>query len=328
MNEIIKVKKLEKIYPNGIKALKGINFSVKKGEIFGFLGPNGAGKTTTIKILVTLLKPTKGKVIVNGYDVVNDAEKVRRSIGIVFQTTTLDNYLTGRENLDYHARMYGIPKREREKRIREVLKLVELEKKADVLVKYYSGGMKRRLELARAFLHKPKILFLDEPTLGLDAQTRRVIWKYIKTLNKKEGTSIFLTTHYLEEADQLCDRIAIIDNGKIIKIDSPSNLKSSIGKDVLVIRSKNLLKLLKIIKKFKWVKRFKIYNNSLNLYVERGEEKIVKIVNIAEKNKIKITSLNLRKPSLEDVYLYYTSKTIREEETNPKFLPPSVRMRK
>ena len=232
---IIEAKGLTRRF-DGLVAVDHIDLDVEEGEIFGFLGPNGAGKTTTIKMLTTLLKPSEGEAKVCGYDVVKQPDLVRRSIGVVFQEPALDDQLTGRENLDFHARLYGLNKREREERIEEVLKLVGLADRADELVKNYSGGMRRRLEIARGFIHHPRILFLDEPTLGLDVQTRRAIWNYIMKLNKKEGITIFLTTHYLEEADRLSDRVAIIDNGKILAVDSPRKLKDMIGSDVITLR--------------------------------------------------------------------------------------------
>ncbi|RLG31507.1 ABC transporter ATP-binding protein, partial [Methanosarcinales archaeon] len=226
----IEVRDLTKRYRgNGFAAVDHVSFSVENGEIFALLGPNGAGKTTTIKILTTLLKPTSGTAKIAGFDVSKDKDSVRRSIGIVFQEPSLDWRLTGRENLDFHARIYGIGRREREERIEEVLKLVELEDKADVVVDKYSGGMKRSLELARGFIHSPKVLFLDEPTLGLDTHTRRRIWDYIRELNDKEGVTIVLTTHHMEEADYLCERVGIMDQGKIIALDTPKNLKDLIG---------------------------------------------------------------------------------------------------
>ena len=224
--DIISTENLTKTF-DGFTAVDHIKFSVKEGEIFGFLGPNGAGKTTTIKMLTTLLYPTEGSASIVGFDILKQRAKVRENIGIVFQEPALDPVLTGRENLDFHARMYGLSPEKRKKRIIDVLTLVELLDKKDVLVKTYSGGMKRRLEIARGLMHSPKVLFLDEPTLGLDAQTRRAIWDYIKRLNKDENTTIFLTTHYMDEADYLCDHIGIIDHGKIIASGDPKTLAKS-----------------------------------------------------------------------------------------------------
>lgn len=228
----IEAKNLTKEF-NGLVAVNNISFEVGEGEIFGLLGPNGAGKTTTIKMLVTLLRPTKGEARVWGFDILRQRDEVRNSIGIVFQEPALDNRLTGYENLDFHAMLYGLDADTRKKRIKEVLNLVELEDKANILVRNYSGGMQRRLEIARGLMHYPKVLFLDEPTLGLDAQTRRRIWDYILKLNQTEKITIILTTHYMEEADYLCQRVGIIDFGKIVALDSPKNLKNNFKKSTL-----------------------------------------------------------------------------------------------
>ena len=298
---------------NGIKAVNGINLKIEEGELFGFLGPNGAGKTTTISILATLLKPTKGKAFVNGYDVVKEAEKVRRSIGIVFQDPSLDDQLTARENLDIHGRLYHMKKDERRKKIKEVLEMVDLIDRKDSLVKTFSGGMKRRLEIARGLMHSPKILFLDEPTLGLDPQTRRHIWDYIKKLNK-EGVTILLTTHYMEEADFLANRVAIIDKGKIVAEGNPSQLKDAIGGDVVKIvcnKPKELQNLLSGIE-------VKNVEGTLVLNVQRAEEVIPKIFNISNKNGIEIKSITYKEPTLEDVFLHYTGRSYREEEGSEK----------
>jgi len=222
---IIEVKNLTKTF-DGITAVNDISFDVKKGEIFAFLGPNGAGKSTTIKILTTLLRPTEGSVKLNGYGASREDDEVRHSFGIVFQDQSLDDELTAYENLEFHGVLYNIPKKIRRERIDQLLEFVELNDRRNDLVKHFSGGMKRRLEVSRGLLHHPKILFLDEPTLGLDPQTRNHIWKYISRLNKKEQMTIFFTTHYIEEADKVADRVAVIDNGKIIALGTPAELKS------------------------------------------------------------------------------------------------------
>ncbi len=249
---IISVKGLSKHYKD-VKAVDDVSFDVDEGEIFGFLGPNGAGKTTTIKMLVTLLRPTDGTVDIAGNDIVKSPGKVRNDIGIVFQEPALDDSLTGRENLDFHARMYHMKSGERKERIVEVLRLVNLEDKADSIVKTYSGGMKRRLEIARGLMHRPKVLFLDEPTIGLDPQTRRSIWEYVKDLNSKEKITVFLTTHYMEEADFLCTKVAIMDHGKILVMDKPSNLKNCMGNDVITLSCSNPEVCLDFLKKEEWV---------------------------------------------------------------------------
>ncbi len=222
---------------NDLVAVNDISFEIGKGEIFGLLGPNGAGKTTTLAMLSTMLKPTSGSATVNGMDIEHNEDGVRKSIGIVFQDQSLDEELTAWENMDFHGRLYRIPGDERKQRITELLALVELEDRKDDIVKTFSGGMRRRLEIARGLLHRPAVLFLDEPTLGLDPQTRNHLWQYIATLNKEHGITIILTTHYMEEADRLCNRIAIIDHGKIIALDTPANLKDGIGGDVVTIKS-------------------------------------------------------------------------------------------
>jgi len=310
------VKNLVKVF-NGLRAVDGISFEVKEGELFGLLGPNGAGKTTTLNMLATLIRPTSGKAFVAGFDVFKEKDKVRKSIGMVFQEPALDNYLTGRENLEFHGMMYGLSRREAKERVKEALKIVELENFADKLVQTYSGGMKRRLEIARALVHQPKVLFLDEPTLGLDAQTRRRIWEYIKRLNKEKGVTIILTTHYMEEADFLADRVAIIDFGKIVALDTPSNLKNLLGGDVISIEVDNPQNAKKIFEKLPWVKKMSQENGIFYLHVERGEEKIPLLIRIDEKEAgFQIKSINLRKPTLEDVFLHFTGKTIREREAS------------
>lgn len=309
----IEIDKLTKKF-DSFTAVDSINLEIKEGELFGLLGPNGAGKTTAISMLATILKPSSGNAKVNGFEL-KDHDKVRKSIGIVFQDPSLDDELTGRENLEFHGRLYHIPKGLREKRIREVLKLVELEDKADMQVKTYSGGMRRRLEIARGLMHHPKIMFLDEPTLGLDPQTRRSIWNHIEKLNKEENLTIILTTHYMEEADYLCDRIAIMNHGKIIALDTPGNLKNMMGGDTLTLETPNAEKLRNILK-FRWIKHMKTLDGKLNITVSNGDRVIPRIHSIAEKNRIKISSVNLKKPTLEDVFIHYTGRTIREEEAS------------
>jgi len=245
-DNIIEVKNLTKIYDEGkVLAVDDISFDIKKGEIFALLGPNGAGKTTTISMLATLLTPTKGNAIVNTYDVKKDPDKVRKSIGIVFQEPSLDIEMKGWENLELHAILYGMSRKNRQAKIKEVLDLVDLEDKADTFVKNYSGGMKRRLEIARGLIHEPKVLFLDEPTLGLDPQTRRKIREKIKELNKGDSNiTILITTHYMEEADELADRICIMDHGKIIAMDTSENLKKQLSGDVIEIKFEKVENLL------------------------------------------------------------------------------------
>lgn len=312
----IKVENLTKQF-NGVVAVDHISFTVKKGELFGLLGPNGAGKTTTINMLSTLLKPTSGYAEVAGFDVSKNKSAVRRNIGIVFQEPALDTKLTGRENLEFHAMMYGVGKEERKKRIRDVLGLVDLIDKAHVLVGYYSGGMKRRLEIARGFIHKPEVLFLDEPTLGLDVQTRRYIWDYIKRLNKESGITIILTTHYMEEADYLCDRVAVIDYGKIAAMDTTERLKDLLGGDVVSMEVEGKVEeLILYLENLEWIKTIKKHNGHISLTMQKGERRIPQLLEIAKTKGVEVTSVYLHKPSLEDVFIHFIGKTIRESEAS------------
>jgi ABC-2 type transport system ATP-binding protein len=311
--DIIATENLTKTF-DGFTAVDHISFSVRKGEVFGFLGPNGAGKTTTIKMLTTLLYPTQGSASIAGFDILKQRANVRENIGVVFQEPALETELTGRENLDFHARMYGLSQEMRKKRILQVLTLVDLLDKKDVLVKHYSGGMKRRLEIARGLMHSPTVLFLDEPTLGLDAQTRRAIWEYIKQMNKNENTTIFLTTHYMDEADYLCDRIGIIDHGKILVMNTVDMLKKSVGNDVITLSCSDIQMLQKRLEQESWVSNVTPHASSLTFGVERGEEKIPVIFDIARTINVTISSIDVRRPTLDDVFLYYTGRSMREQD--------------
>jgi ABC-2 type transport system ATP-binding protein len=323
---IIEVVNLTKKYGELI-AVNNVSFEVKEGEIFGLLGPNGAGKTTLISMLCTILRPTSGTARVNGFDIVKEEDKVRKSIGIVFQDSSLDNRLTGMENIELHASLYGVPKSERKKRIKEVLELVGLEDKANILVRNYSGGMKRRLEIARALIHYPKVLFLDEPTIGLDPQTRVNIWEYIVKLAKRENITIFLTTHYMEEADFLCNRVAIIDEGKIIAIDSPENLKRKIGGDALIIEADEKEKTKEVVSKLSFVKKVSEVDGKIYVNIENSEENLPSVFEALRNNNIKIKSISVRKPSLNDVFIHYTGKEIRDEIENGKKIPKHMARR-
>jgi ABC-2 type transport system ATP-binding protein len=301
-------------------AVDGISFAVEQGELFGLLGPNGAGKTTTINILSTLLRPTSGTAAVAGCLVTEDRDAVRHRIGIVFQETALDTQLTGKENLEFHAMMYRMPKAERRAKISEILKLVDLEEKADILVKTYSGGMKRRLEIGRGLVHRPQVLFLDEPTLGLDAQTRRHIWDYIRNLKQQKEISIILTTHYLEEADFLCDRVAILDHGKIVALNTPARLKDALGGDAVVLELDRTPDGPPAgAAERAWITQCTVQGNRLHFTVEQGERRIPELLGLAQSAGHTVQSVSLRKPSLEDVFLHYTGRSIREadEEAGP-----------
>ena len=312
----IEIKSLTKSFGDVI-AVNDISLSVKSGEIFGFLGPNGAGKSTTIMILTTLLKPTSGQALICGFDVMTNAKKVRENIGYVQQETTVDDYLTGRENLLLQAKLNHIPKNEINKRIDELLELIELSDKQDKAVGTYSGGMRKRLDIAGGLLHRPKVLFLDEPTVGLDIQTRRKIWEYIKKIHDEFEITIFLTTHYMEEADKLCDRIGIIDGGKIQVIDSPENMKKAMGHEVIsiILEGENHNSFLSELKKIEFVTKINEDGSKLTLFASNGTEVIPKIFQISSELKIKITSISLTQPTLDDVFISYTGHEIRDDDS-------------
>jgi ABC-2 type transport system ATP-binding protein len=294
-------------------AVNRVNLEIKDSEIFGLLGPNGAGKTTLIHMLSTILPPTGGAAKVAGSDIHKDPDNVRKAIGIVFQEPSLDNRLTGRENLDFHGRMYGMTKEQRDERIKKVLEIVGLSNRASVLIQNYSGGMKRRLEMARGLMHHPRILFLDEPTLGLDPQTRRVIWDHIRLLNEVEKVTIILTTHYIEEADYLCNRVAIIDHGKIVALDRPDALKDRLKGDVVSINVSNPERYLSVVRKSKLVKGAKIVDGTMHLRVSSGERAIPKLLDLVNRHGGQVQTVSLNRPTLEDVFIHYTGRAIREE---------------
>jgi len=312
MSNVIDVRDLTRKFRE-LVAVDTLNFTVEQGEVFGLLGPNGAGKTTTLSMLCTILKPTSGTAIVNGYDITEHPSQVRRSIGIVFQEPSIDDRLTGRENLEMHADLYGVPKREQRKRIEDVLELVELHDKADLLMRTYSGGMRRRLEIARGFIHYPKVLFLDEPTLGLDPQTRGHIWTYISELSEREGITIILTTHYMEEADNLCDRVAIIDYGKIVALDEPDRLKEALEGDIISVKTDAMKQLSAKLIGVGWVKESREENGQLKLVVKDGNAALPRVVEIAASSGIHIDSMSIHEPTLEDVFLNYTGREIHGE---------------
>ena len=320
--EAIEVDSLTKKFGN-FKAVDNISFKVEEGEIFGFLGPNGAGKSTTMMILTTLLKPTSGRALVGGYDVVSDAKKVREKIGYVQQEISVDEFLTGRENLYLHARINQIPRNLIKSRIDDVLELVELGEKKDQAALTYSGGMRKRLDIANGLLSRPSVLFLDEPTVGLDIQTRRKIWGYIKKIRKDFGMTIFISTHYMEEADNLCDRIGIIDHGKIQVIGAPKSMKSVIGNEII---SFNLVDgkagqdvLIEQIDKIEFVKEVKNEQGLITVFSTKSNEVIPKIFQISANLEMKIRSLTLKQPTLDDVFISYTGHDLRDETENKKY---------
>ncbi len=305
MSTVIATKNLTKKYDN-LVAVDNLNLNIEEGELFGLLGPNGAGKTTTLLALTTIIKPTSGSATVNGYDIVREPSHVRKSIGIVFQDPSSDDILTGYENLKLHGMLYGMHVELREKRIKEVLELVDLKTRKDDLVKRYSGGMRRRLEIARGLMHHPKVLFLDEPTLGLDPQSRENIWQYIETLSREEKVSLIITTHYMEEVDRLCNRLAIIDKGRIVALDSPANLKKIIGGDVVVMKISNPN--IEDIKKLEFVKSVEAKDNSITLTVTNASEHLPLILQTIGS----VTSVEIHSPTLNDVFLHFTGREIRE----------------
>ncbi len=291
-----------------LTAVNRISLKINEGEIFGLLGPNGAGKTTTLSMLATLQKPTSGNAFVGGHSIITEPLKVRKSIGMVFQEPSSDDELTGKDNLYLHALLYGVPKHLISGRIKEALELVDLTNRQNEMVRRYSGGMRRRLELARGLLHEPKILFLDEPTLGLDPQTRVHIWTYIKKLVKERKVTIIVTTHYMEEADELCDRVAIVDRGRIVALDAPAKLKRALGGDVIRLKVSNPN--MAALKKLKFVKRIKKDGDFISLSVNDSGTHLQEIL----KKAGKVESVESRSPTLDDVFLHYTGREIRDTE--------------
>jgi len=310
-DNIIEVNNLEHSYGD-FKAVDDVCFSVKEGEIFSFLGPNGAGKSTVINILITLLPLQRGRVRIAGYDLATQPEEIRRSIGIVFQDETLDRDLTVWETLEFHGRLYSLPKAERRQRIEEMIQLVELEDKRNVRTRNLSGGMKRRLEIARGLLTRPKVLFLDEPTIGLDTQTRRRLWEYIKKVNES-GTTIFLTTHYMDEADLVSNWIDIIDHGKIIVSGTPTKLKNDLGQDMIYLETSDNEAALRMLQSLKVVKAAKGTTKGLTITITADGTHCLPILIGKLKNMgIDIKGVNLKEPSLDDVFVHYTGRDIRE----------------
>ena len=304
---MIKIRNLVKRYNEKITAVDSLTLDIYENEVFGLLGSNGAGKTTTIHMLATLLKPTSGTATVNGYDIVSQPAKVRSSIGIVFQAPSSDDILTGFENLHLHALLYSLPRNTRSKRIDEVLELVGLSKRKNDQVKTYSGGMRRRLEIARGLLHKPEVMFLDEPTLGLDPVSRESMWKYIKQLVKEEKMTIILTTHYMEEADILCDRIGIIDKGKIVALDTPAGLKAGLGGEIIRIKTRTA-GADRIIKQFDFVEKVELVDGSIVLSVKNAKKALPVLL-----QAIEAESAEFATPTLNDVFIQLTGGRIKEQ---------------
>lgn len=326
MNVAVETDNLSKTYKGGVKAVDGVSFSVGTGEIFGFLGPNGAGKSTTIMMLTTLIRPTSGSAKVMGFDVVQDPRGVRKSIGYVSQDIAVDENLTGRENLRLQAELYHVPRSQMAERITEVLNMVDLEDRADDLVSSYSGGMRKRLDIAEGLLHRPKVLFLDEPTLGLDIQTRRRIWDYVRRLRDDHGLTIFVTTHYMEEADFLCDRIAIIDHGRIVAEGSPEDLKRALGGDVVTLKVRDSgIKtsgdgVSRILKEMPFVERTIAESDGVFTVVVRDGERVTpRLLSSLSQRGITVDSMTLKRASLDDVFLHYTGRELREEGGRSEF---------
>ncbi len=320
---IIETERLTKIFPGGVTAVDGIDLEVREGEIFGFLGPNGAGKTTTIKMLNTLLRPTSGKAIVAGFDVVKNPADVRRSIGYVAQDVGVDEHATGRENLTLYGHFYRLDSKTIKERVKNLFALVDLEGVEDKMVSTYSGGMRKRLDIAMGLIHEPKIIFLDEPTVGLDPQTRTHIWDYVRRLAKSMGITIFLTTHYMDEADKLADRLAIIDRGKIMALGTPDDLKRSVGGDVVTLSPCNtgpaecaafLERTRAVLSGLSFVKGVQTADGEVSVFVESGEAAAPGIMRALGGAGIEIQRLSVSRPTLDDVFLKYTGRTIRAQE--------------
>jgi ABC-2 type transport system ATP-binding protein len=319
MTDIIAVKDLVEVYSDGTKAVDNISFSVQDGEFFGFLGPNGAGKSTTIKILTTLLKKTSGNVTVAGFDMDKDAKEIRKVIGVQSQETTVDGDLTGKENLMLQGHFQQMSGEKLKNRVNELLRLVELESAADKRARNYSGGMKKRLDLASALIHEPKLLFLDEPTTGLDPQSRATIWTYLQRLNKEDGKTIFLTTQYLEEADKLCKRLAIIDFGKIVTRGTPTELKREVAADSIRVSLENCDRdkahAIELIRSMTGVTDIvESSEDCLNVYAKDGGILVADIVRALDSVDIRLTSVTFSSPSLDDVFMKHTGRRIRAED--------------
>jgi ABC-2 type transport system ATP-binding protein len=324
---VIQVNDLVKVYKGGTRAVDGVSFAVGEGEFFGFLGPNGAGKTTTIRILSTLLLPTSGSATVSGIDVLAHPGEVRKQVGFAMQTVAVDPLATGRENLELIGRLRRVPGAQLQERIDELLVLMKLTESQKKITGTYSGGMKRRLDLASALLHRPRVLFLDEPTEGLDPQSRNALWEELESVNRS-GTTMFLTTHYMEEADRLCNRIAIVDEGKIVVEGTPAELKRTVGNDIVELQleadgaedlERQRSSIGRMLEGFEPVAEIKPSPTGIQLYVSNAAASIPELVRRLDGDGVRIGALTMHQPSLDDVFLRYTGKTIREEQANVHF---------
>ncbi|HTZ62341.1 MAG TPA: ATP-binding cassette domain-containing protein [Thermoplasmata archaeon] len=327
MTDPIVAEELAKTYGGKVKAVQGVSFTVKEGEVFGFLGPNGAGKTTTVQMLTANLRPTSGRGMTAGLDIAQRPEEVKRRIGLVFQESTADSDLTGRENLELQAALYSVPNAEGHARIESLLHQMQVAEAADRPVKTYSGGMRRRLELAVGLVHNPKILFLDEPTLGLDPQGRAGFWRYIQDLRKELGLTVFLTTHYLDEADNLCDRLAIIDHGKIVATGTPAQLKDNLGGDVVTVRIQQTDRdLTPLFQAIPGATSVQVQDGAYRIKCASGEQLVPVLVESAFKSGVTVTAVSLKRPSLDEVFLEYTGREFREDESGPTATDMAVRI--
>lgn len=299
-------------------AVNSLSLSINKGEVFGLLGPNGAGKTTFLSMLCTILKPTSGTAYINGFDIIRESAQVRKSIGIVFQDPSVDTDMTSRENLQMHADLYSVPISEQNGRIHEVLELVGLSDRADDFMYTYSGGMRRRLEIARGLLHYPRVLFLDEPTIGLDPRSREHIWSYIRNLRKREDMTIILTTHYMEEADRLCDRVAIIDKGTIVALDTPSLLKKEVKGDTIIMGSDQIQVLSDLLIRDNIVHDLLVQGSEVKISVQNAQLLLPRIVEYAVNAGIHIDHIAVTHPDMNDVFIHYTGKDLIREEVRER----------
>ncbi|MBI5489150.1 MAG: ATP-binding cassette domain-containing protein [Deltaproteobacteria bacterium] len=319
MTAVIRTEKLTRDFGK-TRAVDSLDLEVEAGEVFGLLGPNGAGKTTTVGMLTTTVRPTSGTAVVDGHSITKEPGLVRRSVGIVFQELSLDGMLTGRENLELSGQLYGVARAERRRRIAELLELVDLSARADSQVKTYSGGMKRRLELARGLLHRPRVLFMDEPTLGLDPQSREVIWQYIAAMAEAEGTTIVLTTHYMEEAERMCDRIAIIDRGRIIREGTPEALTTALGGDVVRVRAARIDEA--ALRALPFVSKLQLEPGGATIAMERASVNLPALLAALGP----IDAIEVRRPTLNDVFLASTGRHIRDEAATGTWLDDAMRL--